>query len=51
MADRPSLYDYALLSNGQDPDTRPDPGTSLTASYETIDNDRAPMLTFSGVVR
>lgn len=51
VADQPSLYDNAVPSNGQDPDTRPDPGTSITASYETIDNDRAPMMTFSGVVR
>ncbi|MBM0125376.1 hypothetical protein [Pimelobacter simplex] len=51
MAEQPSLYDNAVPSNGYDPGTRPDPGTAITASYETIDNDRAPMMTFSGVVR
>lgn len=46
-----SLYDSA------DPDDdsslpRPDPGTALTASVETVDNDQAGGLTFSaGIVR
>jgi hypothetical protein len=51
MVDQLSLYDHAVPSNGQDPNTRPDPGTAITASYETVDNDRASLMTFSGVVR
>jgi hypothetical protein len=46
-----TLYDAAVPSNGGDPDTRPDPGTGLTASVETVDNDRAGLMLDAGVVR
>lgn len=47
----PSLYDTAG-PEGSAEEPKPDPGTSLTASVETIDNDRADGLNFSaGVVR
>lgn len=46
-----SLYDKALHED-QLPGPRPEPGTSLTASVETIDNDRADGVTFdAGIVR
>lgn len=48
---QPSLYDNAVPSNDEVRDVRPNPSTAITASYETIDNDRAPLMTFSGVVR
>jgi hypothetical protein len=51
VADQPSLYDNAIRATVKIPDTRPDPGTGITASYETIDNDRAHMMALSGVVR
>lgn len=51
MAYNPSLYDDAVRSKGRDPETRPDPGTAITASYETIDNDRAALMLDAGVVR
>lgn len=48
----PSLYDSAEPEDPSGSATRPEPGTSLTASVETIDNDRAGSLTFSaGIVR
>ena len=49
--DGPSLYDSADPED--DTSTpRPDPGTALTASVETIDNDQAGGLNFSaGIVR
>ena len=58
--DGPSLYDSADLVDASTPDLedsstseqRPVPGTALTASVETIDNDRAGGLNFSaGIVR
>ena len=51
MVDQPSLYDNAVPSNGHDPDTRPTPGTAITASYETVDNDRAALMLDARVVR
>ena len=45
--DQASLYDRA--SEGGDP--KPEPGTALTASIETIDNDRAGLMLDAGVVR
>lgn len=49
---RPSLYDSADLDGGPGSEPRPEPGTALTASIETIDNDRLGGVTFSaGVVR
>lgn len=33
------------------PDPRPSPGTGFTHSVETIDNDRAALLLYVGVVR
>lgn len=48
----PSLYDSADLDAGPRSEPRPEPGTALTASVETIDNDRIGGLAFSaGVVR
>ena len=46
-----TLSDAAVPSNGGDPDTRPDPGTRLTASVETVDNDRAGLMLDAGAVR
>ena len=47
----PSLYDSAEPEDTAT-EPRPDPGTALTASVETIDNDQAGGLTFSaGIVR
>jgi hypothetical protein len=47
----PSLYSAAEPDDSAE-DPKPDPGTSLTASVETVDNDRADGLNFSaGVVR
>lgn len=43
----PSLYD--LSTHGGDPN--PEPGTALTASVETIDNDVALLMLDAGVVR
>lgn len=44
-----SLYDNAVPD---EPEERPQPGTALTASVETIDNDRAEGLNFAaGIVR
>ena len=46
-----SLYDKAVAED-QLAGPRPEPGTSLTASVETIDNDRADGVTFdAGIVR
>lgn len=48
----PSLYDSADPEDASPSEPRPEPGTSLTASVETIDNDRAGGLTLSaGIVR
>lgn len=48
----PSLYDSAEPEDKPNSEPRPEPGTALTASVETIDNDRAGDLTFSaGIVR
>lgn len=48
----PSLYDSADLDTGSQAEPRPQPGTALTASIETVDNDRVGGLTFSaGIVR
>jgi len=48
----PSLYDSADVDTGSDSEPRPEPGTALTASVETIDNDRIGSVTFSaGIVR
>lgn len=47
-----SLYDAADPEEAPDPEPRPQPGTALTASVETIDNDRAGGLNLSaGIVR
>lgn len=47
-----SLYDFAEVDDELDPESRPDPGTALTASVETIDNDRSCALNLSaGIVR
>lgn len=48
----PSLYDSADPEETTTPERRPEPGTTLTASVETIDNDRAGGLSFAaGIVR
>lgn len=51
MKDQPSLYGNAVPTSGRAASTRPDPGTAITASVETVDNDRASHITFAGVVR
>lgn len=47
-----SLYTLSAVSTSEpgDPDPLP-PGTSLTASIETIDNDRASLMLDADVVR
>lgn len=49
----PSLYDSAEEDDmpSPDPEERPKPGTSLTASVETIDNDREELTLAAGIVR
>ena len=55
----PSLYDAADPDDTSTsepppeprPDPRPRPGTALTASVETIDNDRAGLTFSAGIVR
>jgi hypothetical protein len=52
MLHGPSLYDAADLEVTSTPEPRPEPGTSLTASVETIDNDRAGGFALAaGIVR
>lgn len=47
-----SLYDLAQQEEPSEPEPRPSPGTTLTASIETIDNDRAEGLNLAaGIVR
>lgn len=47
----PSLYDSAIPECDLETEPRPEPGTALTASVETIDNDRAGLMFNAGVVR
>lgn len=47
----PSLYDSADLDTESGSEPRPEPGTALTASVETIDNDRIDAATSAGIVR
>lgn len=52
METSPSLYEaHAVAPHGQESNPRPSPGTQLTASIETIDNDRAALLLEAGIVR
>lgn len=44
---KPSLYDLG----SDDTHPGPEPGTALTASVETIDNDVANLMIAAGVVR
>ena len=47
-----SLYDSNTVRTVLDESNpRPDPGTTETASVETIDNDRAALMIDAGVVR
>jgi hypothetical protein len=49
---RTSLYTSSAVEAPTDSEPNPfPPGTSLTASVETIDNDRARLMLDAGVVR
>jgi len=40
-SDEPGLYDLLAERLPAEPETRPNPSTTLTATIETLDNDRA----------
>ena len=46
----PSLYSLSAVRLSEGPRPYP-PGTLLTASHETIDNDMAALLVAAGVIR